>query len=350
MVWSSERTSPAEVEAALRAMLVEGHSAHAACIPARTLNLVCVVDAEAQEEIVARLHGLGGYHASRTIVCSVEPRRHDIGAVATLASDTHPRPGEFAVLHETVLLRVGERHVPHLESIVDPLVVAGLPTVIWSPHDHDEAVRALLGLGQVVLLDSVDDPSPSMAMRRARGWLQHARVIDLAWLRTTPWRERLAATFEPTPLRGDLDRISRVTVTHHADSAAAALLVIGWLATALGWRLRPLHRHQRRWDGRAEARQGEVRIVLEPAPRQRVQGLAGMTLDLGSGGSLSLDRAPGGLRAHHHDRTGMARTWTLLGASRGEAGILGDGIRQALLRDRIYDHALAAASMLAGES
>ena len=41
--------------------------------------------------------------------------------------------------------------------------------------------------------------------------------------------------------------------------------------------------------------------------------------------------------------------WTLLGASRGEAGILGEGIRQALLPDGVYDRAVAAASTLAAE-
>ena len=33
----------------------------------------------------------------------------------------------------------------------------------------------------------------------------------------------------------------------------------------------------------------------------------------------------------------------MLGASRGEAGILGEGVRQALLRDPTYKPALAAA-------
>jgi hypothetical protein len=38
----------------------------------------------------------------------------------------------------------------------------------------------------------------------------------------------------------------------------------------------------------------------------------------------------------------------VLGASRGEGGILGEGIRQALLRDPSYAPALAAADALAG--
>jgi len=349
MVWSSERTTPAQVEAALRAMLVERHGEHAGCIPARTLNLICVVDARSRAEITERLRGLGRRYALRTIVCSVEPRRTQIGAVATIGSDTHPRPGEFAVLRETVVLSVGERHLPHMESILDPLVVSDLPTVIWSPYDRDDAVRALLPLAQVVLLDSLREPIASAAIRRARGWLGRTRVVDLAWLRTAPWRERLAATFEPVPLRADLGRIREVTVRHHAGSAVAALLLVGWLAERLDWRLRPLRRRGGRLEGVASARRHDVEIVLAPWPSQRVEGLAGVTLEIGSGRRLSLDRAPGGLLAHYRDDDGEHRAWTLLGASRGETGILGEGIRQALLRDEVYDRAVAAAGTLAAE-
>ena len=43
----------------------------------------------------------------------------------------HPRPGELAVLRERVVLALGEQHLAQLESILDPLVVADLPTVVW---------------------------------------------------------------------------------------------------------------------------------------------------------------------------------------------------------------------------
>ena len=186
-------------------------------------------------------------------------------------------------------------------------------------------------------------------MRRANTWLEHARVVDLAWLRTTPWRERLASTFDPAPLRPELGSIRVVTVRHHAGSAAAALLLVGWLGARLDWRLRPLLRRGRRLDGVASARTREVRIALVPSSRQRVQGIAGITVETGPGRTLSLDRAAGGLLARRRDRGGEDVAWTFLGASRGEAGILGEGIRQALLRDDTYPGAMAAASTLAAD-
>jgi hypothetical protein len=77
-----------------------------------------------------------------------------------------------------------------------------------------------------------------------------------------------------------------------------------------------------------------------------VPGLAGLTVETASGMSISLDRGEGGLQARRCDRKGTTTDWTVLGASRGEAGILGEGIRQALLRDPTYRPSLAAAAAM----
>src|SRR3954463_7401758 len=237
IMWSAQATTPGDIEAALRAMLKQRHSENASYVPARSLNLVCIVDKQWSGEIANRLRHVGHAHAARTIVCAVEPKRTTIDAVATIASDVHPRPGEIALLRETVVVDVGERHRAHLDTIVDPLVVTDLPTVVWAPHGHREAVEALLGLTQVVLLDSVDEPDMREALSRALRLLDDVYVVDLAWLRSTPWRERVAATFDTPHLRPDLATISAVTVRHHPESAVAGLLLVGWLASRLDWQL-----------------------------------------------------------------------------------------------------------------
>ena len=63
--------------------------------------------------------------------------------------------------------------------------------------------------------------------------------------------------------------------------------------------------------------------------------------------SVSLDRGAGGLAARRRTpATGDESSWTVMGASRGEAGILGEGIRQALLRDPTYPPAVRAAEAM----
>ena len=127
---------------------------------------------------------------------------------------------------------------------------------------------------------------------------------------------------------------------------SAALLFCGWLSSRLGWKPGSLARSGRGHQGHARARRQEVRIQLEPVD-QNAPGLGGVTIETASGEAMSLDRAPGGLRAVRRTRDGTEQTWTVLGASRGEGGILGEGVRQALLRDPTYRPALDCARVWA---
>jgi glucose-6-phosphate dehydrogenase assembly protein OpcA len=352
-VWSEQGTTPDAIEAALRGLLAERHAENGGFLPARVLNMVAFVESEWSGEIANRLRGVGRYHASRLVVLSYEPRRTRLDAHASIAAeDEATDPGDLVLLHETVIVELGDRHLDDLLTIADPLVVSDLPTLLWSPHGHPEAVQALLPLAQATLLDSGDEPVWHEAIERANTLSDRLYVVDLAWLRSTPWRERIAATFDPPALRCELDRIASITIRHHPDSTVAGLLLIGWLASRLGWRLSPLHA-----DGSADgavlsgvaqaARAGlQITLRLEAAPEQLVRGLAGLSVETASGIQMRLDRGTGGLRAYQHDGEGREHEWTILGASRGEAGILGEGIRQALLRDPTYRPALQAAQQM----
>jgi glucose-6-phosphate dehydrogenase assembly protein OpcA len=331
------------MESALRELLRTQHSDDPSWVPARVLNLVVIVDAQWRGEVANRLAAVGRYHPSRTIVCEVEAGREQLDAVVELVADVdEEHPDALALTFENVMIRCGERHLKRLDRIIDPLVVTDLATVVWAPHGHHDGVDSLLDHAQVVLLDSVDEPEADQALARAQELAQDAYVVDLAWLRSTPWRERIAATFDPEPLRPDLFTISALTIRHHPDSEAAALLLVGWLASRLGWE--PTRLHQGR--GQAHGRRQDVNICLEPAPEQSVRGLAGVQVETAGGRWFRLDRGPGGLHAHYKHRRGTEREWTILGASRGEAGILGEGIRQALLRDPTYKPALEKAMAL----
>ncbi len=344
-VWSEQDTSPGRIEAALRQLLQQSH-AEDAFIPARVLNLIAVVDREWRGEIENRLERVGRYHPSRTIICSIEPGRTQLDAVAILSGPDTKEPGQLAIGSETVMVDCGPEHVPRLDALVDALVVTDLPTVVWSPHRHPEAIDAVLSLVQVVLIDSIEEPSLSDAVARADRLAEDAYVVDLAWLRSTPWRERVAATFDPALWRAELGQVKKLTVRHHPDSAVAGLLFFGWLCSRLDWEPGSLVQQNGALYGHASTRRQEIDLCLEPEPRQAAPGLAGLAIETASGMKLSLDRGPGGLSATRMARDGRLSEWTVLGASRGESGILGEGIRQALLRDPTYRPALAAAGMM----
>jgi glucose-6-phosphate dehydrogenase assembly protein OpcA len=345
VVWSEQGTTPGAIEAALRELLARRHAEDASFVPARVLNMVAFVDRQWSGEIANRLAGVGRYHASRLLVLAYEPGRQRLDARVTITSERRD-PSELGVLREVVVVEIGHEHLDDLFTIADPLVVTDLPTLLWSPHGHPEAVDALLPLAQAVLVDSVDEPVWREAIDRACALSHQAYVVDLAWLRTTPWRERVAAWFDPPQRRAELHAIIKLEVRHHPVSTVAAILYAGWLASRLGWSVETLLAHNGELAGRARTHRQDVELRLRAAPEQHVRGLAGLTVELSSGRRLSLDRGPGGLKARLGDVGGAERTWTLLGASRGEAGILGEGVRQALLRDPTYVPALRTAQAM----
>ena len=341
-LWSERDSNPDAIEAALRELLRERHAENQALAPARVLNLVVIIDREWKGEVANRLQRVGRYHASRTVLCSVEEGRTTLDARVVMAHDD-PSDSGLGLIREEVTIDMGPEHLAGIETIVDPVIVSELPTMVWSPHGHDEAVDALAELTDVVLLDSDDGGEAVAAFERARDLLRSAYVVDLAWLRTTPWRERLAASFDPPYRRATLSEITGVAVRHRAGAAASALLLVGWLSSRLGWQTSAMgDANGSGFDGEATMDGRAIALRVEPVD-QDVPGLAGVTIASGHGFSLELDRGPGGLHAHVHRPDGSEGEWRVLGASRGEAGILGEGVRQALLRDPTYGPALAAA-------
>jgi glucose-6-phosphate dehydrogenase assembly protein OpcA len=349
-VWSEQDTTPAAIEAALRELLRERHAADRALAPARVLNLIVVVDREWKGEISNRLEHVGRYHASRTILCAVEQGRTTLDAVATMAYEG-TGDGGVHPMRERVDIDLGPEQLSRLDTIVDPIRVAELPTMMWSPHGHQEAMRALLPLLDVVLLDS-DDEDVCGGLSQAAELRESAYVVDLAWLRTTPWRERLAASFDAPQRRVALQRLTDVCVRHRPSSRASAALLAGWLASRLHWQAAPLKgRDGDGLHGSARGVDGDWKIEVALVPEQQeTPGLAGVTVGWQGGCSLSLDRGSGGLSARQRSADGEEWSWRILGASRGEGGILGEGVRQALLRDPTYAPALEAAIVLSGSA
>jgi glucose-6-phosphate dehydrogenase assembly protein OpcA len=345
-VWSAQRTTPDAIEAALRGLVNQRHSENGGLVPARALNMVTFVESGYSGEIANRLAAVGRYHASRLVVLSYDPQRTTLDARAVVSSEGEPGDDELGLLRETVTVEIGERHLDDLVTIVDPLVVTDLATLLWSPHGHREAVDALLELAQAVLVDSLDDPSWRDAIGRACELRGRAYVVDLAWLRSTPWRERVAAAFDSRGMRAELHEIDTVSVRHHPDSTVAAMLLVGWLASRLGWEVGPLRSGGGALTGTAQAAEQQVKVRLEQAPELEVRGLDSVAIATATGRRLGLRRGTGGLRARSRDANGREHEWTILGASRGESGILGEGIRQSLLRDPTYGPALDAAETM----
>src|SRR5215212_1754170 len=309
-VWYEDDTTPSAIEAALRGLLLQSQKEDQPYTPARVLNLVVIVDRQYKGEIANRLEKVGRFHPSRTILIGVEQGRTTLEAWAQISCEV--ADGGLAVATEEVEIAVGPRHLESLDSIVDPLIVSDLTTLVWAPHGHEEGVDALRRLFQVVLIDSAQQISPREAVERAVDLARDAYVVDLAWLRSTPWRERIAATFDPAVWRPALKEICSVRIRAREDSIVAAVLLIGWLSCRLGWESSALFERHGTYSGTAKAKRHEVKITLEAASDLSVPGLAGVEIETASGMTLSLDRGPGGLHAKRTLRDGRESQWVVV--------------------------------------
>ena len=330
-------------------MFARRHQEEQAFVPARVMNMVVIVDEDFRGEIENRLTARRPLPPVAARSCArSRPAGRKLDAWAAIGTDDAPRSGTIAVGRERVELRIGERHLAKLDTIVDPLLVPDLATMVWSPHGHEEAIDALRRLAQIVLIDSQDEPDVEAALARADDLTRDTYVVDLAWLRSTPWRERVAATFDSPRRRPDLRAICAVTVRHREDSLASGLLFCGWLASRLDWMPGALANVRGRWSGYATTRRQDIRLTLEPVEMSS-PGLAGVTVELCLGRSPSRSTArPAACARSGASATGPERAWMVMGASRGEGGILGEGVRQALLRDPTYRPALRSAEVMVG--
>src|SRR3954462_13265178 len=129
-VWREEDKTPGRVEAALRRMFAERHKEEQAYVPARVMNMVVIVDKDFRGEIENRLEAVGRYPPSRVFLLMGESGRRRLSATVRIGTDDAPRSGSISVGRERVELTIGDRHVAKLDTIVDPLVISDLATMV----------------------------------------------------------------------------------------------------------------------------------------------------------------------------------------------------------------------------
>jgi glucose-6-phosphate dehydrogenase assembly protein OpcA len=226
------------------------------------------------------------------------------------------------------------------------VLISELPTALWCPQ-HERAIDTLRGSFDAVVLDSDRAPEPAAALARAAELARSTYVVDMAWIRTTPWRERLAAGFDPPARLAALQSLTRVSIRHRTGFAASGMLLAGWLASRLQWQTSPLvpdNGAGRRGTARTNSA-GSVEIAIDPV-RQSGPGVVGLTVSSDGGFSLSLDKAAGGVRVRERSAAGEEAAWQALESPPGERGTLAEAVRQAMLRDPTYRPALDAARQL----
>jgi len=226
----------------------------AAVLRARVANLLVFVSHEAAlVESHAIFSELTAIHPSRILTMTGlrEAADEDIEMTVATICQTDKRTGARRLSCEEITLKACGKFVAELPSAALPLLVPDLPTFLWwrtAPDVAEKIFDTVLRATDRLVVDSAEflDPSAELiATNRifAGDKYRHVGVSDLNWARLTFWRGLLADFYDVAAYRSLLDRVDQVQVDYVApesDSAAVApqaWLIVGWLASRLGWRL-----------------------------------------------------------------------------------------------------------------
>ena len=146
---------------------------------AHTLNLVVApASARAAGAIDEALTGLGAHSPSRTLVL----RRHGsdrLDAELVIQGELPDAAGRVGVCHDRVTLTADDSRLEHAATLLAPLLLTDLPTVLWLPEpDSPIPDPGLLDRALQVLVDST--AGDGAALRRLGELARSARVHDLA--------------------------------------------------------------------------------------------------------------------------------------------------------------------------
>jgi glucose-6-phosphate dehydrogenase assembly protein OpcA len=232
------------------------------------LNLIVVTDEESAPEITDSVSKLAGRHPARAVLLISDPEGEsnvDVG----LSAFCHARGGGGAqVCAEQVTIHAEGPPAMHLESFAGPLLIPDLPIFLWYPGEFSPRsleFAAMADLADRIIVDSAASESHEACLREIAALIEDPEmpaIGDLQWVGLSPWRSLLADTFGAPERAGDLEKIERAEVLYAPGGENRALLLVGWLASTLGWR--PERSNGDHQNIEFSGPSGDISVVLSP--------------------------------------------------------------------------------------
>jgi glucose-6-phosphate dehydrogenase assembly protein OpcA len=254
VAWHGEAVTIGDVSAALsevRRKFARGDAGDDEQPHARNcvMTLVAVATNNADEERAQRASiAIAAHHPHMAIVVSEELNVRTGRIDASIGTHPLSPSSDVHAQCEVVSLHVRGAAGEHLAALVDPLLLSGVPVYMWWVDTPPFGTRELLDAIRVcdaLVVDSARFDRPYQSFlglaEMAMGAHRHLGVADFQWARLEAWREAIAEFFEPKDRRSYLGGIADIGIDYVGDGRGnriAAALLIGWLASALGWKVR----------------------------------------------------------------------------------------------------------------
>jgi glucose-6-phosphate dehydrogenase assembly protein OpcA len=217
-------------------------------VRASVLNLVVYSEREVHARRAARtVADLALRHPSRAVIVLGDRAREGIDASVELHCHVPQGDGAQPVLYEQIFARVRGDFDERVASVVIPLLVPDLPVFLWwtgTPPSEARHLDDLVGLADRLIVDSADFARADRTLPEIASLSRlQVGITDLNWARLTHWRELVAQFFDVPAWRPFLDDITGIRVGFAVDMdgrdihPSQALLLLGWLASRLGWQV-----------------------------------------------------------------------------------------------------------------
>jgi hypothetical protein len=246
--WFGEDVRLAEVDAAL-AQLRSRAAADAPSMRTSVMTHLAWVPEPWVERARKALEGMAERHPSRTILLFPEPDAADNRIDARAEVERWRVPDtDRGVVTEVIELTLRGARAKAPASVVEELLISDLPVFLrWrgEPPWGQPELEQLVGVTDRLIVDSTEWDDLPHPYRRLTELFPRTAVSDIAWARTSRWREHLATLWPG---------IADVGTVRVRGTAAQAWLLCGWLRSRLG--------------------RDDIAVEHEPAER-----LEGVTLD-----------------------------------------------------------------------
>lgn len=235
---------------------------------ASVLNLIVVTDEESAADITRSVSDLAGRYPSRVIVLISDPEEEYANLEVSLSAFCNVRGGTGGsqVCAEQVTIHAEGPPAHHLESLAGPLLIPDLPTFLWYPGSFSPRsleFAGMAGLADRVIVDSSASEDREGCLREISALLERpwmSAIGDLQWVALSPWRTLLAELFVSPERVGELNGIQRVEVLYGPGGESRTLLLVGWLASTLGWSPEGVTGGEITFSGPS----GEITVAMDP--------------------------------------------------------------------------------------
>jgi glucose-6-phosphate dehydrogenase assembly protein OpcA len=186
---------------------------------------------------------IASQYACRALLIFANPAASQSGAKAWINAHCHlAGKGERQICSEQITFQLDGEMVSALPNIVFSHLDSDLPLYFWWQGELREPLdKKLWGWVDRLIYDSAEWKTSAEQFQLVRKirTLTEVRTIlcDLNWTRLVGTRFALAQLFDHSCALARVGKIQKVSIT--CANQTAGLLLLGWFAAQLGWKLQP---------------------------------------------------------------------------------------------------------------